>query len=178
MVGIPSTINIPGMSEVNSVGQSLASFVQSIIVDVTNFNGQVVQQLSVVEQLINIDVSSISGFLETNSMVNGVLLSFTNVQGYYSNVQDAVINFETQLSSELHVLGEQYEQFTSVAGSDINAATADANVRQTQLLKQNKPPTRVQSADAQPIEYMDESEFVHQTATAAHSMSPQSTLHA
>ncbi|KAJ2666800.1 hypothetical protein IW148_000525, partial [Coemansia sp. RSA 1199] len=71
MVGIPSTINIPGMSEVNSVGQSLASFVQSIIVDVTNFNGQVVQQLSVVEQLINIDVSSISGFLETNSMVNG-----------------------------------------------------------------------------------------------------------
>ncbi|KAJ2125544.1 hypothetical protein IW147_000896 [Coemansia sp. RSA 720] len=96
------------MSEVNSVGQSLASFVQSIIVDVTNFNGQVVQQLSVVEQLINIDT----------------------------------------------------------------------DVRQTQLLKQNKLPTRVQSADAQPIEYMDESEFVHQTATAAHSMSPQSTLHA
>ncbi|KAJ2479245.1 hypothetical protein IWW56_003222 [Coemansia sp. RSA 2131] len=52
------------------------------------------------------------------------------------------------------------------------------DVRQTWLLQQHRSPTHEQSADAQPIEYMDASEFVHQTATAAHSMSPQSTLHA
>ncbi|KAJ2825904.1 hypothetical protein IWW50_002633 [Coemansia erecta] len=53
------------------------------------------------------------------------MLPFTSFQEFYSDAHSVVTNFETQLNSELSYLNDQFQQFTSVAGSDINMAATD-----------------------------------------------------
>ncbi|KAJ2302631.1 hypothetical protein IWW55_003329 [Coemansia sp. RSA 2706] len=124
---------MPGMDGMSSMAQNLASFVQSIVMDVTSFNAQAAQQLSSFGNMVNSDVSSIGSVLETNSIVSGVLLPFTNFQEFYSDAHDAVTNFQTELNSELGYLGDQFNQFTSAVGSDINTAAIDAGNLLTSL---------------------------------------------
>ncbi|KAJ1741869.1 hypothetical protein LPJ78_002960 [Coemansia sp. RSA 989] len=124
---------MPGMDGLNSIAENLSSFVQSIVMDIASFNQQAAQQLSMYGSMLNSNVASIGSVLETNSVVNGVLLPITNFQEFVSDARSVVTDFESQLDSELSYLGDQFIEFTSVAGSDINAAATDIGSMLTSL---------------------------------------------
>ncbi|KAJ2847849.1 hypothetical protein IWW36_003641 [Coemansia brasiliensis] len=93
--------------------------------DITNFNQQAAGQLSMYGAMVSSNVASVGSALETNSIINGILLPITNFQEFFSDARSVVTQFEIQLDSELSYLGDQFNEFTSVAGSDINAVATD-----------------------------------------------------
>ncbi|KAJ2711090.1 hypothetical protein H4R19_003417 [Coemansia spiralis] len=116
---------VPMFSDMSSMMQTMAAAVQSIAIGLSSFNDQAMQQVSMVQSVFEIDIPSALSVLQTNNIVEQVLLPFTNFPEFYSSVQSDVAQAGSQLDVGLSQAEQQFESFTSVAGQEIAGAVAD-----------------------------------------------------
>ncbi|KAJ1731724.1 hypothetical protein LPJ61_002393 [Coemansia biformis] len=116
---------VPLFSDMSSMMQTMAAAIQSIAVGVSSFNDQAMQQISMVQSVFEHDIPSAIDVLRTNSIVNDVLLPFTNFPEFYSGVRSEATRLGSQLDVDLSQAEQQFESFTSVAAKEIGAAVTD-----------------------------------------------------
>lgn len=123
------TLIIPNPLEWISSNLAKASNVPNINYSIASFANNVIKDVQSVATQINKDVSSVNSVLGTNSLVNDILLPFTNFPQFTHNAQSRITQFETRVMSDVDYANKQLQSFTSVAGQTINSTAT--NVGQT-----------------------------------------------
>ncbi|KAJ2766606.1 hypothetical protein IWQ56_003657 [Coemansia nantahalensis] len=116
---------MPMFSGMSGMMQTMSAAIQSIAGGVSSFNDQAMQQISMLESVFGNDIPSVLVVLETNSIVQQVLLPFTNFPQFYSSVQSEASVLGSRLDADLSQAEQQFQSFTSAAAHDIAAAVSD-----------------------------------------------------
>ncbi|KAJ2160969.1 hypothetical protein GGF46_001828 [Coemansia sp. RSA 552] len=117
--------NMSGINQISSIGQEIGLVFQSIVMDITNFNGQAMEQINSIRSVLSSDLAAAGNVMQTNSFLNNMLLPLTNFPKFFSNAHDAVTDFESQLNTEIGDVNVQLNGFTSALGTDIYVAAND-----------------------------------------------------
>ncbi|KAJ2782021.1 hypothetical protein H4R18_002526 [Coemansia javaensis] len=116
-----------GMANVSSMLQDASAFIQSIVDGVASFNSQAASQITAAESQLASGVSSVASVLQTNSIVNAVLLPFTDFSAFDAGVRSEAAKLGSRIDADVEYAEQQLESFSSSAGRAIGSAATDAS---------------------------------------------------